>query len=83
MVARSPTGVLFGLLFLCFGSPTIAKVNYAEVRQRVNNAYQEKVHEMQAMLSSLQQASKESASNLAAIEERCGSAAAQAASSRP
>ena len=83
MVARSPTGFLFALLFFCFGSPTFAKVNYAEVRQRVNNAYQEKVHEMQAMLSLLQQASKESTSNLAAIEKRCGSAAAQAASSRP
>ena len=49
-----------------------SKTNYAEVRTHVSHAFEERAHEMTAVLGVLQDVSKATLAGIKAIEAKCG-----------
>ena len=70
----SRVGALFVLVvaLVACQCATASKVNYAEVRTRVDHAFEERAHEMTAALSALQGVSKETAALLDRMHAQCG-----------
>ena len=49
-----------------------AKVNYADVRTQMSHSFEERAHEMTAVLGVLQDVSKATQAGIKAIEAKCG-----------
>ena len=68
--ARACALLLLLIWSACHGAAS-QKVNYADVRARVEHAFEERAHEMAATLSVLQEVSKETAALLERINTHC------------
>ena len=72
MISNARVAFVLACLVALVMSAAASTANYADVRSHVSHAFEERAHEMNAVLGVLQEVSKATLAGIKALEAKCG-----------